>query len=417
MNVDPEDMQVVQMIETRLNDAVFGEMGEKGPNFRNVGWIGTTALMMKTQIGLGVLALPSVFDSVGLIPGVILLCAVAGVTTWSDYMVGVFKVKHRAVYGVDDVGQLIFGRVGKEVLAIAFMGLYVMSAGSAMLSLSICFNSISDHGACTAVFVAAAFILVFVLSSVRTLDRVGWLALIGVIGIITAVFTVTIAVGVQTQPESAPHDVEWKSDYKLFGNPTFSQGISAVSSLVFAFAGTGAFFPIVAEMRDPRLYPRALAVCQTLITVVYLVVGIVVYYYCGSYVASPALGSAGKTMKKIAYGIALPGLLASGILMAHVSSNAIPVFNGIVSLAGALFGTLLCFQPMGCMWLYDNWSRGKDAPTLRWRLMVGWSIFVIVSGTFLMIAGTYGAIVGIIDSHAANGGTSAWSCADNSNSS
>ncbi|XWW97837.1 hypothetical protein V2A60_005824 [Cordyceps javanica] len=122
MNVDPEDMQVVQMIETRLNDAVFGEIGEEGPNFRNVGWIGTTALMMKTQIGLGVLSLPSVFDSVGLIPGVILLCAVAGVTTWSDYMVGVFKVNHRAVYGVDDVGQLIFGRVGKEVLAVAFMG-------------------------------------------------------------------------------------------------------------------------------------------------------------------------------------------------------------------------------------------------------------------------------------------------------
>lgn len=72
---------------------------------------------------------------------------------------------------------------------------------------------------------------------------------------------------------------------------------------------------------------------------------------------------------------------------------------------------------MGCMWLYDNWSRGKENPTVRWRMMVGWSVFVIVSGTFMMVAGTYGAIVGIIDSYKADGGSSVWSCADNSNSS
>ena len=103
-------------------------------------------------------------------------------------------------------------------------------------------------------------------------------------------------------------------------------------------------------------------------------------------------------------------------LVAYVLASAIPVFNGIVSLSGALFGTLLCFQPMGCMWLYDNWRRG-GAPTLWWRVMVAWSVFVIASGTFIMVAGTYGAVVGIIDSYHASGGTPAWSCADNSNSS
>lgn len=54
-------------------------------------------------------------------------------------------------------------------------------------------------------------------------------------------------------------------------------------------------------------------------TVIYLVVGIVVYYYCGSYVASPALGSAGALMKKISYGIALPGLVVTTGLFIHVS--------------------------------------------------------------------------------------------------
>lgn len=193
-----------------------------------------------------------------------------------------------------------------------------------------------------------------------------------------------------------------------------------------------------------------------------------VYFYCGSYVASPALGSAGVLLKKVCYGLALPGLCVSTLLFVHVSltigvrttvtdtiqiaakyvfvrllrgsshltdptfkhwafwlgctfgttmisyiiASAIPVFGGLVSLIGALFGTLMCFQPFGGMWLYDNWHNKR---TTTWYLMVAWSIFVIVAGFFLMIGGTYGSVVDIMDSYAVSH-TTPWSCADNSNS-
>ncbi|KAM6525992.1 hypothetical protein FSOLCH5_002123 [Fusarium solani] len=368
----PVDHEVGNVSNNVQHDAVFGEITDEGPNYRNVSWIGTVGLMMKTQIGLGVLSLPSVLNTLGLIPGVIILCVIAGITTWSDYMVGVFKRNHPDVYGVDDVGQLLFGRIGKELFAAAFMGQYVMTAGSAMLSLSIGFNALSNHGACTAVFVTVAFVLVLACASLRTLGNITWVAITSVFSIITGVLIVTIS-----------------SDYKLIGDPTFLEAVSAIAAIVFAYAGTGGFFPIIAEMKDPRKYTRALMVCQTLVTIVYVVVAVIVYYYCGSYIASPALGSAGSVIKKVAYGIALPGLLVNGGLLTHVSSkyifvralrgtkhlasnsaihfaswlgctvgislityvlaSAIPVFGGIVSLAGALFGTLLSFQPMGCM--------------------------------------------------------------------
>lgn len=48
--------------------------------------------------------------------------------------------------------------------------------------------------------------------------------------------------------------------------------------------------------------------------------------------------------------------------------------------------------------------------------MVCWSIFVVVSGTFLMVADIYGCVVSIIDSYRESGGSVAWPCADNSNS-
>lgn len=132
------------------------------------------------------------------------------------------------------------------------------------------------------------------------------------------VLAVTIAVGVEDRPYGAPEQGAWVSDYKIINNPSFTDAISACSSLVFAFAGTPGFFSIVSEMREPRHYTRSLLICQAGVTSVYIAIGCVVYYFCGSYVASPALGSAGPTMKRICYGFALPGLLITTTLVIHV---------------------------------------------------------------------------------------------------
>ncbi|RBQ74970.1 hypothetical protein FVER14953_07377 [Fusarium verticillioides] len=380
---------------TVAHDEVFGDITEDGPNYRDVGWLGTSALMMKTQIGLGILSIPSAFHTLGLVPGLICLLVIGGITTWSDYIIGIFKLNHREVYGIDDAGGILFGRFGRELLGISFSLFYV----------------------------------------------------------------VTIAVSIQDRPSAAPKinlQHEWKSDYQLYGKPSFKEAMSALSTMVFAYAGTPLFFPIAAEMRDPRHYTKAMLLCQSVATATYIIVGVIIYYYCGSYVASPALGSAGKTIKQVAYGLALPGLIVGATINAHVTgkyvfvrvlrgsrhltantlthwatwlgltfsaallayiiASAIPVFGSLVSLVGALLGTLQTFQPYGCFWLYDNWSAGKQERPLKWVLMVIWSSFVILSGTFLMIAGTYGSVVGVVDSYKASGGSAAFSCADNSNS-
>lgn len=90
-------------------------------DIEKVGWLGTVALMMKTMIGLGVLSIPSSFHALGLIPGLLCMLAIAVITSWSNYIVGIFKLKHRSVYGIDDAGDLMFGRIGREVFAAAFV--------------------------------------------------------------------------------------------------------------------------------------------------------------------------------------------------------------------------------------------------------------------------------------------------------
>ncbi|KAJ5923744.1 hypothetical protein N7454_008989 [Penicillium verhagenii] len=463
--LSPAHSNVGEVTDTYAHDAVFGEITEDGPNYRNVrtscleyptspplanhsylqvGWLGTAVLMMKTQIGLGVLSIPVAFDALGIVPGVIVLCAIAGITTWSDYIIGVFKMRHREVYGIDDVGELLFGKPGRIILGTAFVLWWMFTAGSGMLGISIGLNAVSDHATCTAVYVAVAFVVAFILGSIQTLGRISWIAWIGLTCILTSILIVTIAVGLQDRPTSAPKDGVWVSDYKIVTDSSFSTAISAVTTIVFAYAGTPAFFSIASEMRNPVIItdPSSSAI------------GVVIYYFCGSYVSSPALGSAGPTVKKVSYGFALPGLIASTLLFVHITgkyifirilqgsrhlvantmvhwsvwlgctfgvslvayiiASAIPVFSNLVSLVGALLGTPMCFQPMAGMWLYDNWSRPNRG--WKWTAMVCWCGFVIVAGTFLMIAGTYGSVISIIDDYKASGGSAAWSCADNSSS-
>ncbi len=55
-----------------------------------------------------------------------------------------------------------------------------------MLGISIGLNSVSDHGACTAIFVAIACVVGFALSSIQTLHKISWLAWVGLTCILTA---------------------------------------------------------------------------------------------------------------------------------------------------------------------------------------------------------------------------------------
>lgn len=161
--------------------------------------------MMKTQIGLGVLSIPATFDALGLIPGVLCLIAIGLITTWSDCVIGVFKLRHRHVYAIDDAGAMMFGRAGGEFFGfIMWLSKYLFSltmslqvklltvpdwvfvSGAGMLSLSIALNAVSSHGACTAIFIGIAAILGFGLSSIRTLGKMSWLAWVGVVSIVIA---------------------------------------------------------------------------------------------------------------------------------------------------------------------------------------------------------------------------------------
>ncbi|GAA6034593.1 hypothetical protein JCM8097_005413 [Rhodosporidiobolus ruineniae] len=443
---DEEGQQAEQV------DGVFGATGGDKVNYRAVGWFSTSVLLMKAQIGLGVLSIPDVFHILGLAPGIIVIIVMAILTTWTDYYIGgPWKKLHPTCYSVSDCGMILGGRIGREFFGIAYWLLMTCIAGSALLGLSTALNAISLHGTCTAVFVAVAAIACFPVASLRTLGSVKWIGWAGLISMVVSILLVAIAVGAGGRPSPAPQEGPWDKDLVMWGNPSFTDAMNAVSNIMFSYAGTAAFLPIASEMRNPRDFPKAVALCQTFVTVFYIVVGVVVYLYAGQYVASPALGTAGTLIKRVAYGLALPGLLAAAlpakwifvramrnsrhltestkthwtvwlsctlgcVLFSYIIASAIPVFGGLVGLVGALFGSFLSLTGVSWMWFYDarkTWA-GKHGAKY-WGLWA-FNAFIVVAGLFLTVAGTYGSVISIRDSYAASGGRP-FTCADNSGSS
>lgn len=91
-----------------------------------------------------------------------------------------------------------------------------------------------------------------------------------------------------------------------FMKTTFPAGMLETTNVVFAFACHNSFPALISELKDPRDFPKSLALLQIVNTILYVIVAVVVYRYAGIDVSSPALGSTGHLVRKISYGIAIP---------------------------------------------------------------------------------------------------------------
>ena len=76
-------------------------------------------------------------------------------------------------------------------------------------------------------------------------------------------------------------------------------------------------------METPTDFPKALFALQFSDTMLYLICGVVVYAYAGDKAVSPALGNTGPTLRKVAYGIALPTIIIAGVVNGHVAAKLI----------------------------------------------------------------------------------------------
>ncbi|RAK75092.1 uncharacterized protein BO72DRAFT_450187 [Aspergillus fijiensis CBS 313.89] len=312
----PPDEEKKQPLDDAPEEDPFGNEECAEVKYRTLGWWRCGILMVAENVSIGILSLPSAVATLGLVPSIILMIGVSFIAWYTAYLIYQFKMRYLHIHSMADAGEVILGRFGRELLGGGQLLFLVFVMASHILTFTVAMNTITDHGTCTIVFGIVALVISCIGSLPRTMGNVYWISFASFLSIAIAVIVTMIAVGVQNTGHIHLDAVTHHS---------FKTEFLAVSNILFAYVGHASFFGFVSEMEQPREFPKSIAVLQIIDTSLYIVSAVVIYRYVGVDVASPALGSAGPVMKKVAYGLALPTILIAGIVNGHVAAKYVYV--------------------------------------------------------------------------------------------
>ncbi|OQE91433.1 hypothetical protein PENNAL_c0009G04280 [Penicillium nalgiovense] len=392
---------VISHLADPFGDEEFAEI-----KYRTLQWWQCGMIMIAETISLGILSLPSAVAVLGLAPAIILIVGLGILATYTGYVIGQFKLRYPQVHSMGDAGEVMFhpmglARFGREFLGTAQLLFLIFVMGSHILTFSVMMDTITDHGTCSIVFGIVGLIVSFICALPRTLRKVSWLSfacmlidtssttgslltIIAFASIIAALLITMIAIAIQRP-----------GDGKIDATTTvsLSKGFLAVTNIVFAYAGHVAFFGFISEMETPTDYPKTLYMLQITDTT------------------------------KLAYGIAIPTIVIAGVINGHVAakyiyvrlfrgtnhmkkrtffsigswvaitlvlwviawiiSEAIPVFNNLLSLITSLFASWFTYGLSGIFWLFLN--RGQYAAS--WKKMVLTVVNLVIVGIGACLCG------------------------------
>jgi amino acid transporter len=214
------------------------------------------------------------------------------------------KLTITQVVSFADAGEILFkplkmGAIGREVFGGAQTIFLIFTMASHILTWTICLNTVSDSATCTVVWAVIGLVIFWLFDLPRTLKNVSFMSIASFISIFSAVLISMIAIGIQKPRGNTPLAVTTVLP--------FTDAFVSVSNIVFAYAGHSCFFGFLAEMKNPaKDWTKALIFLQIWDISLYIIAATVIYVFAGPDVTSPALGSAGPIVRKVAWGIAIP---------------------------------------------------------------------------------------------------------------
>jgi len=321
-------------------------------------------------------------------------------------------------------------------------------------------NTMTNGGVCTIGFSAIMAVISFVCSLPRTFSTLAKIATLSAFFTFISVLLATIFAGIEPHPGAG---------YPKFGEPTilaipaagttFVAGMNAFMNISYTFIGQITLPSFIAEMKEPRDFPKALWAVTIAEVIVFSLVGSVIYAYTGTnYNTAPAFGSLGNEVyKKVSFSFMIPTLIFLGVLYASVTARfvffnmykgtkhmanhtvrgwaawagilaltwvaafiiaeVIPFFSDLLSLMSSLFDSFFGFIFWGVAYIRmreaDFGSNFWKVRGLRGFLGFGFNVILILIGLLFLTAGTYASVQSIIDGYHTAGFEGPFTCASN----
>ncbi|KAH0040861.1 amino acid transporter, partial [Aureobasidium melanogenum] len=433
--IEKQPLDLPQYGEETIADTQLGESREvfqahiDGVEFRNVSWQRATVVFVKINFAMSILSIPAAMAALGSVGGSLSLVGFTALNIYTALVLGDYRLKHTQCHMLADMMGNIWGRMGRELVGIQIIVAQILISAGGIVTTATAFNALSDHGTCTAVFSLVSAILITLCSSIRTFSRLD-------------------------RPAAAPKTGTLELGWKTIAYPSFVVGMINASNIFVSTSGSSMFLPVISEMRRPQDYRKACLWAGLIVGAMYLTFSLVIYRWCGSWLSTPAFGSAGPLFKKISYGISLPGLIIGVGIYQHVAAKyafvrllrdskhlqantivhwstwlginlalgtiayivaeAVPILNYLLALASAL-----CFAPFSLVFpalLWMNDYRSLRSGTAAQKLKYGLHALIVVLGAFMVVGGTYAVGVSIKEAFANGLIARVFDCRDNSGS-
>lgn len=448
--VDSTSDVFVQLVESEKDHDI---------KFRTLSWQKTAALLLTEYICLAMLALAWSFMVIGWAGALIVMFFLALSTWYTSYTCWQYCMKHPHVRDIVDIAIQLTGgsKVAGEATAIMLILNNVFLMGFHVLTGSKILNTLSDHSQCTVVFQIVTAVMCFVFSIPRTLKHVSLMGIVSAVCMAIAMLLTLVYSGIQDHPVYGYAGVYPTAGAEIIthgGAPagtTFVGGFNAALNITFLFIGQILYPSFIAEMEQPKDFPKALAVLTIAEVVVFTVAAVVGYHFNGQYATAPLIGSLQEPyMKKSAFAFVIVPTVIIGALYANVAGKyiyrrimkdsrhahshsvlgwatwlglmimlwvvafvlgeTIPSMGDFLSIMSAAFDLFFGYIFWAAAWFELN--RGRYMSGTKQTVLFVSNIVILLLGLLMLGAGMYTSVDAIIADYA-GGASPAFSCKNN----
>jgi hypothetical protein len=325
-------------------------------------------------------------------------------------------------------------------------------------------NTMSNGGLCTIAFSAIVAIISWAASLPRTFSALATIATFSAFFTFISVLLATIFAAIEDHPGGPA-----ATRYPALGEPTwlvvakqgtpFVAGMNAFMNISYTFIGQITLPSFIAEMKNPKDFPKALWAVTIAEVILFSLVGSIIYVYTGTeYNVAPAFGSLGNEVYlKVSFSFMIPTIIFLGVLYASVSARflffrfyagsrhmtshtvagwagwaailavlwafafiiaeVIPFFSDLLSLMSSLFDSFFGFIFWGVAYLRMR-KADYGADFYKVRGFKGWfgagfNVFLIMVGFLFLGPGTYASVDSIIQGYNEGNFGGAFTCKPN----
>jgi len=241
-------------------------------------WLSSMLIIVANVMGIGALGLAHAFSKVGWILGFFCLFIAFALSVQSGLLLSRMKQKIPSAMIYADLGQAAYGNLGAAFSTVFSYSYLVGLAFSFHLSASLALKEMTD-GLCFVYCAAIVSAIVLPIAQYRSFEELKSMVYIGAVAIVLPVLIIIFEIAIRGRYGQV--------STTMFDDASFESSTVACMDVLFAITGQVIFVEIMAEMKDPSEFPKAVYGSSSVFVVFYTLMASVGYYFIGQGVMNP----------------------------------------------------------------------------------------------------------------------------------